>query len=272
MAQLTQSLFDDPVWGPYIMRAAANEARKFARRTGRSDLEEDLKQEAVLYLHQRYLKDAEFRAGWKSRTDMERRGYLGLALRGIMMSLLTKESAVPRRTRSEMRQITKARKKIAAAKGTAEAAVTVDELADALEMPATRIQETEARFYALSHHNSTDDTEPSGDLVQLESQNLRGENDDPIDESLSRLYHRKHVARVMEACLTDKEKFVIQKRYWDGLKLREVGELLGLTKERVRQIELEVKEKIRAALRKEERLTELKRNAFVKEKKRASAM
>lgn len=270
MANASQSVLDDPFWGPYIMRAAASEAKKLARRVGRPDLEEDMAQEAAAYIHQRYRKDPEFRAGWNSRSDMERRGYLGLALRGTMMTLLTKESVVPRRTRNDMRHIAKARKAIAAAKGITEAAVTVDELVDALQLPAQRIQETEERFYALSSHHSTDDAAPSGDILPFESQNLRGEKDDPVDESLSRFYHRKHVARVIEECLTDREKFIIQKRYWDGLTLLAVGELLGLTKERVRQIELEAKKKIRTALRKEERVTELERNAFAKEKRRSA--
>lgn len=45
--------------------------------------------------------------------------------------------------------------------------------------------------------------------------------------------------------LSPREERVIRLRYWDGLKMHEIGELYGVTRERIRHIESKVLRKLR---------------------------
>jgi len=47
-------------------------------------------------------------------------------------------------------------------------------------------------------------------------------------------------------CLTDRESLVLKERYVNGLTLREVGKILNVTHERIRQIESKAIRKIRS--------------------------
>ena len=56
------------------------------------------------------------------------------------------------------------------------------------------------------------------------------------------------LAEVLEECLDEREQAVIRGRFWDGRTLAAIGETLGLSRERVRQLERQALGKLRRAL------------------------
>jgi RNA polymerase sigma-32 factor len=73
--------------------------------------------------------------------------------------------------------------------------------------------------------------------------------EDAIESSQSSAVLRKELSRALDS-LNEKERAVIEKRFLSDpqLSLQEIGDMLGLTRERVRQIEARSIEKLRKAL------------------------
>lgn len=127
-----------------------------------------------------------------------------------------------------------------------------EEIGDALGMTGERIREIlRAAEAPVSLESPVGD---EGDENQL--QNFISDVDaaTPEEEASNELL-KDHLANTLEQVLTPREKIVLQMRFGLGdghqYPLEKVGELLGVTRERVRQIEAEALRKLR-----EPRLTE----------------
>lgn len=75
---------------------------------------------------------------------------------------------------------------------------------------------------------------------------LPSENTDPI----ARLDAESESAELAEAMarLTERERFVLRRRFWSEMTLEQIGAELGVTRERIRQIEARALEKLKKRL------------------------
>ena len=124
---------------------------------------------------------------------------------------------------------------------------SVEELADALEVPAKKVENMiQVARRPLSLETPTDDEEDSvlGDFIQ--------DHEAPApDDSATYNLLRQHLGEVLDG-LPPREVRILQLRYGllDGqaYTLEEVGSKMGVTRERVRQIQVEALERLRARL------------------------
>lgn len=73
----------------------------------------------------------------------------------------------------------------------------------------------------------------------------RIEPDETPEETVSRAERTEMVPRIFRQLSCPRERAIIRKRFFEGLTLQQVGDSIGLTKERVRQIEAEALKKLR---------------------------
>ena len=104
---------------------------------------------------------------------------------------------------------------------------TIDEIAIAMGESVKSLQDFTSRFYnivSLDEKLSDDGDEDKYIFVS---------DDSCFEEDI---INKETVEQLLE-CLDDREKDIIIKRYYNGLTLEQVGSLLNLTRERIRQIE-----------------------------------
>lgn len=104
---------------------------------------------------------------------------------------------------------------------------TIDEVAAAMGESVKSIQDLTSRFYnivSLDEKLCDDGDEDKYTFVS---------DDSCFEEDV---VNKETVGQLLE-CLDDRERDIIIKRYYNGLTLEQVGSLLNLTRERIRQIE-----------------------------------
>jgi len=129
---------------------------------------------------------------------------------------------------------------------------SVEEVADAMDMPREKISMIKRAIRAGSTQASGEDAEEAnwviGDLV-------RDEKTKPPDEELFDAYERELIQNLLDA-IDQREATILRLRYGleDGepMTLQDIGERLGITRERVRQIEKAALRKLNAELTKDE--------------------
>ncbi|WP_422363977.1 RNA polymerase factor sigma-32 [Pyruvatibacter mobilis] len=132
-----------------------------------------------------------------------------------------------------------------------------DFIADKLRVPLRDVEAMESRLSASDRSlNATVPGAEGGESASMEWQDMLAD-DRPDPEDQTREAHdaevrRRWLARALET-LNERELFIIKRRRLseDGQTLEALGEQLGISKERVRQVEHQALNKLRAALLKE---------------------
>jgi RNA polymerase primary sigma factor len=107
---------------------------------------------------------------------------------------------------------------------------------DALSMSLAPLFSLDAEIKSFS--NNTDGTH----VTLLDR--LASKNESPIDAK-SRGDEERFASSLLR-CLKARERQIIEARFWDGKTLEELGQILGVTRERIRQIEAIALDKLRA--------------------------
>lgn len=155
--------------------------------------------------------------------------YLYKVIRGRLINYARRQNWLPNRVWS-------ARKRIKAAQAELEAKLmrtpTEQELADALDMTAGQLEKLQLEIAAA-------DTVSYEDLLEQSCENAAHrqlESDEPdVDSNLLETEMRQQLAKAI-AQLPPRHKQVITLCYYEHLNLREIGEVLNLTQQRVSQI------------------------------------
>ncbi|MGI8631411.1 MAG: RNA polymerase sigma factor WhiG [Solirubrobacterales bacterium] len=155
-------------------------------------------------------------------------------IKGSIIDELRSLDWVPRSVRAKAREIERAHVKL---EHRLQRAPTDDEMAEELEMPAedfqaVLIQISNSSVLALDELWTVSDS--SGDQVSLLD---TLQDDDAVDpqDALDSSEAKDRLADAIDG-LPEREKLVIALYYYEGLTLREIGEVLGVTESRVSQL------------------------------------
>lgn len=97
----------------------------------------------------------------------------------------------------------------------------------------------------LSLDKITEDSEDTNmSLYEL----IKDDSSPEIEDIMVTRNLKQIVEKCVKDCLTEKEIYVIKSRYEDNLTLEETGKALGVTRERVRQIEVKAIRKLRVRM------------------------
>ena len=97
----------------------------------------------------------------------------------------------------------------------------------------------------LSLDKITEDSEDTNmSLYEL----IKDDSSPEIEDIMITRNLKQIVEKCVKDCLTEKEMYVIKSRYEDDLTLKETGKALGVTRERVRQIEVKAIRKLRVRM------------------------
>jgi RNA polymerase sigma factor for flagellar operon FliA len=155
-------------------------------------------------------------------------------IRGSIIDELRSLDWVPRSVRSRAREIEEAQQKL---ENELQRAPTEEELADKLGVSEEELQESlleiaNSSVYALDELWAISDS--SGDSVSLLDTISDPSATDP-QEALDSTEVKDRLAESI-ASLPEREQLVVALYYYEGLTLREIGEVLGVTESRVSQL------------------------------------
>lgn len=178
--------------------------------------------------------------------DIERgiqfKTYCTTRIRGAILDELRAQDWVPRLVRIRSHQLQRARRALEVELGREPTEI---ELARKLELSPDGLRrmraEADARaIFSMSDSSEEDEGRRDG-LAGLGDPGART----PLDS-----YHRKDLFNVITKGLTDKERFILDRYYYGGLTLKEIGRELNLTESRVCQIHSNVMGRLRGSLEK----------------------
>jgi len=155
-------------------------------------------------------------------------------IRGSIIDELRSLDWVPRSVRSRAREIEEAQQKL---ENELQRAPTEEELADKLGVTEEELQESlleiaNSSVYALDELWAISDS--SGDSVSLLDTISDPSATDP-QEALDSTEVKDRLAESISS-LPEREQLVVALYYYEGLTLREIGEVLGVTESRVSQL------------------------------------
>lgn len=170
--------------------------------------------------------------------------YCTTRIRGSILDELRSQDWVPRLVRLKAHQINKARKALEIVLGR----IPTDfEMAEKMEISLeeyTGLADEASVSTVFSLSEKWDESDDDDSLEKVEMIEDKGSLD-PI-ESLN----QKDVLRAITRSLTKKEKLIIIMYYYEGLTMREIGDILSLTESRVCQIRSNVMSKLKVQLAK----------------------
>lgn len=170
--------------------------------------------------------------------------YCTTRIRGSILDELRSQDWVPRLVRLKAHRLEKALRKL---EGELGRNPNTYELADAMGLTLTDLQATEAEANAKTIFSLSEKWDDGEDDKEMEKVEILADKKcaDPVQA-----IQQKDVLELITCNLTKKERLIIIMYYYEGLTMREIGDILGLTESRVCQIRSNVMSKLKIQLEK----------------------
>jgi RNA polymerase sigma factor for flagellar operon FliA len=168
--------------------------------------------------------------------------YCTTRIRGSILDELRSQDWVPRLVRLKAHRLEKA---LRALEGELGRNPNTFELAEAMGISIDELQATENEAHARAIYSLSEKWDDSDDDKDIEKLEILADKkgDDPV-QSL----HQRDVLELITRNLTKKERLIIIMYYYEGLTMREIGEIMELTESRVCQIHSNVMARLKAQL------------------------
>ena len=168
--------------------------------------------------------------------------YCTTRIRGSILDELRSQDWVPRLVRLKAHRLEKA---IRLLEGELGRDPNQFELAEAMEMSLDELQSTRSEANAKTIFSLSEKWDDSDDDNEMEKVEILADKKctDPVQTM-----HQKDVLELITANLTKKERLIIIMYYYEGLTMREIGEIMELTESRVCQIHSNVMSRLKAQL------------------------
>lgn len=168
--------------------------------------------------------------------------YCTTRIRGSILDELRSQDWVPRLVRLKAHRLEKALRQL---EGRLGRDPNQFELAEAMEMSLDELQATRAEANAKTIFSLSEKWDDSDDDNEMEKVEILADKKctDPLQTM-----HQKDVLELITANLTKKERLIIIMYYYEGLTMREIGEIMELTESRVCQIHSNVMSRLKAQL------------------------
>lgn len=168
--------------------------------------------------------------------------YSYMGIRGAILKYLRKQNWLPNR-------LWEARKKISQARNRLEQELmrepTDKELADAVGLSEQKLSQYITEISVIDSVSFEEIVEQTAESIFEMPENMYGSQ---VDRELLEEEMRMALAKAIDA-LEPKQKQIITLYYYENLNLREIGEVLGLTQQRVSQRRKKALEQLRGALK-----------------------
>lgn len=166
--------------------------------------------------------------------------YASTRIRGAILDSLRANDWVPRQVRKKAKLLDKACEELEAKLGREPTEV---EIAEHLNISLEEYYELarEASVVGIFHCTKGDEDSPGQDIEGIA---------DPKSDRPTQRIEKKDLIRAMLAELTEKEKYILQMYYFDGLTMQAIGEILNITESRVSQIHSQMVNRLRRKFRK----------------------
>jgi len=168
--------------------------------------------------------------------------YCTTRIRGSILDELRSQDWVPRLVRLKAHRLERALRQL---EGQLGRDPNTYELAEAMNLTLTELQATESEANAKTIFSLSDKWDDSDDEKEMEKVEILADKkgQDPVQT-----IHQKDILESITRNLTKKERLIIIMYYYEGLTMREIGEIMELTESRVCQIHSNVMSRLKAQL------------------------
>lgn len=168
--------------------------------------------------------------------------YCTTRIRGSILDELRSQDWVPRLVRLKAHRLERATRQLEGELGRDPNAF---ELAQCMEMTLAELQATQSEAAAKAIFSLSEKWDDGDDDKDMEKVEILADKKgvDPVQTS-----HQKDVLELITRNLTKKERLIIIMYYYEGLTMREIGEIMELTESRVCQIHSNVMARLKAQL------------------------
>ena len=168
--------------------------------------------------------------------------YCTTRIRGSILDELRSQDWVPRLVRLKAHRLEKALRKL---EGELGRNPNTFELADAMGLTINDLQATEAEANAKTIFSLSEKWDDGEDEKEMEKVEILADKKcaDPVQA-----IQQKDVLELITCNLTKKERLIIIMYYYEGLTMREIGEIMELTESRVCQIHSNVMARLKGQL------------------------
>lgn len=164
-------------------------------------------------------------------------------VRGALLNYMRRQNWLPNRVRDARREIMAAR---AALQGKLLREPTDEEIAEYLDMPLQKLSSTMAEIATADSVSLEEMIEENYTTMPALSDETEGA---AVEDQILRSEMQEILAKAI-AELSPKQQQVITMCYYENLNLREMGEILGLTQQRISQIRTSALAQLKSALEK----------------------
>ncbi len=168
--------------------------------------------------------------------------YCTTRIRGSILDELRSQDWVPRLVRLKAHRLERALRQL---EGELGRDPNTFELAAAMNLTLPELQATETEANAKTIFSLSDKWDDSDDEKEMEKVEILADKkgQDPVQT-----IHQKDVLEAITRNLTKKERLIIIMYYYEGLTMREIGEIMELTESRVCQIHSNVMSRLKAQI------------------------
>jgi RNA polymerase sigma factor for flagellar operon FliA len=168
--------------------------------------------------------------------------YCTTRIRGSILDELRSQDWVPRLVRLKAHRLEKALRRL---EGELGRDPNQFELAEAMDMSLLELQATRSEANAKTIFSLSEKWDDSDDDNEMEKVEILADKKckDPVQTM-----HQRDVLELITSNLTKKERLIIIMYYYEGLTMREIGEIMELTESRVCQIHSNVMSRLKGQL------------------------